>query len=937
MPSVVRSTFVLGVFAFAAATATACGDKVNVTQPAKDTSVQSVTVSPPGPVPLKVGDKVTFSASVQGGADLTNRAVTWKSSAPTIASVDNTGLVTALAGGTASIIATSVANTAISGAAVVTVAASVPATVTIGQINQTVCTAANSCTSVPATLSNVANQLDVTLNVDPGTQTISEVDLVMNCTGAGNSGQDTVVARQTLGSGDVAPLAVEAASSPVTLSFNTAAFNATTGVVAFRNGQCTLKAKALTSGGTQVASGSQQLTLNNINVVIATMTTTPGTGQKASATDAAGLLWRAGAVNVTAVPVLYTAGSIAAGAINLINAGGSSAIGQSGASVNTVAAGGTVATNASPTLTAGVFTATFGTSTTAAGNVGGAVVPVLSVSVSTVDNSGNPGPTLAASSTNFIRLDNRAPNITGVTFTAGKQNTANGWVGKAFVFSIGTGTNDPIAPGNTATDNAADLASAPGVDNVTYATQFAPNGSTTWTTFTSVTGLTETGVATGAGSYNLRLQVCDALGNCANTPNLTATGFGVDLTAPTAVTSGGPKNNEIDGIGVPISSSSVTVAPTDPQGANGVTGSGFGTNFVLATETLLAPSGASGQATTCVIGNPLSPNTGCSSGALVPMAGQTFTVATADPGQYALSYVVVDQAGNQSAPVALNYYLDGASATAPAAAFAPAMSGGIGIPASITNGAVFSASGVDNMDFASANAVLIYPAATVVIPAVSSAAGVAFDNVLTRTSNVTVTLANFMRSLGVVNAGVITSPQAKPGTIGIRGLDAANNLSAQDAAALPGTNISNPTTLAIGTDLADFSIAIAPPAPTTVSNGTGTLARSTTLTATLQAVDANHGTPFAQVCFYIINGSGQENGQANVVTGSAAGELVQLGCTGTTTTTIVGTTKLIQSTFSFDPDAKYGISGSLNFVAIGITANGDALVTGTATSLTLAQ
>ena len=60
MPSVVRSTFVLGTFVLAAVTATACGDKVTVTQPPKDTSVQSVLVSPPGPVQMKIGDKVTY-------------------------------------------------------------------------------------------------------------------------------------------------------------------------------------------------------------------------------------------------------------------------------------------------------------------------------------------------------------------------------------------------------------------------------------------------------------------------------------------------------------------------------------------------------------------------------------------------------------------------------------------------------------------------------------------------------------------------------------------------------------------------------------------------------------------------------------------------------------------------------------------------------------
>jgi hypothetical protein len=82
-------------------------------------------------------------------------------------------------------------------------------------------------------LSNVAGQLDVTLNVDPGTQTITGVDLIMNCGGA-----DTVVATQNLGSADKAPIAAEESNAPVTLSFNTAAFTAANGSVAFKNGAC---------------------------------------------------------------------------------------------------------------------------------------------------------------------------------------------------------------------------------------------------------------------------------------------------------------------------------------------------------------------------------------------------------------------------------------------------------------------------------------------------------------------------------------------------------------------------------------------------------------------------------------------------------------------------------------------------------------------------
>src|SRR3954469_952482 len=222
MQRVVRSTLV-GLLTLAGLTA--CGDKVTVppqTSNAAGTVVHSVTVSPSSLPNLKVGDKVTLAASVDADAGVSDRTVTWSSSNTAVATVDASGLVTAVAGGNATIVAKSKADPNVSGAAVVTVAQSVAATVTIGQINQTVC--GLSCTSVPATLNNVANQLDVTLNVDPGTQTLAGVDLIMNCGGA-----DTVVATQNLSSADKAPIAAEDANAPVTLSFNTAAFTASTG------------------------------------------------------------------------------------------------------------------------------------------------------------------------------------------------------------------------------------------------------------------------------------------------------------------------------------------------------------------------------------------------------------------------------------------------------------------------------------------------------------------------------------------------------------------------------------------------------------------------------------------------------------------------------------------------------------------------------------
>ena len=152
MQPVVRSTLV-GLLTIAGLAA--CGDKVNVTNPPTPTVgtvVHSVTVTPPS-ANLAIGDKFQFGASVDADQGVTDRTVTWSSANTAVATVDATGLVTAVAGGNTSITAKSKADPTVSGSASVTVAAVVPATVTIGQINQTVCApGGGSCSSVPAVL-----------------------------------------------------------------------------------------------------------------------------------------------------------------------------------------------------------------------------------------------------------------------------------------------------------------------------------------------------------------------------------------------------------------------------------------------------------------------------------------------------------------------------------------------------------------------------------------------------------------------------------------------------------------------------------------------------------------------------------------------------------------------------------------------------------------
>ena len=99
---------------------------ITVTNPAP-TPVASVTVSP-STASLTVGQGVRLVATTKdsAGNTLSGRAVTWSSSAPSIATVDSTGYVTAVAAGSATITATSEGK---SGTAAITASNPAPAPV----------------------------------------------------------------------------------------------------------------------------------------------------------------------------------------------------------------------------------------------------------------------------------------------------------------------------------------------------------------------------------------------------------------------------------------------------------------------------------------------------------------------------------------------------------------------------------------------------------------------------------------------------------------------------------------------------------------------------------------------------------------------------------------------------------------------------------------
>ena len=907
MQRVVRSTLV-GLLT--AAGLAACGDKVTippVTTTPVGTVVHSVTVSP-GSLTLNVGDKSTLAASVDADAGVTDRTVTWTSASTAIATVDANGQVTAVAPGNTSIIAASKADPTVKGAASVTVQGGGVVTVSISGLNTTVCTP--TCATVTANKQDfgtggtppTTGQLDVTLNVDAGSQVLKNVRAVLTC------GADSIVQLQTI-NGAAASVAAEASTAPVTLSFNTVGLNADN-TPQLHNGNCTLKASATTASGTQSASNSETLVLHNADAVKVTQfTTTPSTGQIATAVDAAGFSWRAGAVNVTVVPIFYSAGLSAASAtVSLVNDGADAEIGQAGAAL---AAGGVLATLPNLTPAAGVVTATFPNSTTAAGGVGGATVDTVVVTVTTIDSQGNPGPSItvpaiaALTSASFIRLDNQKP--AAGTYALNTQNATNNWVGSTFAFTSAAGKGYTAA---VAGDNG-------GVDKVAVKFQYtaAPSsGSSVWTDVTAASAIPNSPNKTNA-DYQLRMIETDALGNATTT---TLSTFGADNNIPLAAFSGGTKD---------LATSQTNAAALSGGGsfiiAYSDSISGFNLNPMQ--TTLVRNFELTKTLADCVIGTWDATNKVCN------VAGTTGTIAadggSALNGYYTLTAFVIDQAGNASTPtLSRAVVIDNA---------APTASGGVAIPATITGGSSvnFTSAFADNLDLLTADGSIVYPNMTLSSPGSLDTPGTAFDNVLTKSANATVNITNFISAMQQVDgANAPTAASALPTNVNIRASDEVG-LFGTSSVALPPANIVN------GTGAADFTTAqfatfAVSNAPKNIANGAnpGNIATTVDLTAAIVGSTSLQNNPFTQVCFYYQQTAA---GQSNT------GEWVLIGCQSAASVTddpvapaATGRTWLY--TFSaWNPPSGLGTAAAAQIRAIGQNSKGNGISTNTNTNITL--
>jgi uncharacterized protein YjdB len=193
--------------------------------------VKGVTVSPSNAI-IPLGATLQAVATVLADPGVP-RTVNWSSSNSAVATVSSSGVVTAVASGTTTIIARSTYDSSYFGAMAVLVLAPRLATVSIHSITTA------TTPPVPVNIQNIAGIIDITLNLDPGTERIGSaealfgtvslcsqsfptplavaVNVTLRCdTRSLPEGSTTLTAAITLAQ----PAGVKRATTPVTVTIN---------------------------------------------------------------------------------------------------------------------------------------------------------------------------------------------------------------------------------------------------------------------------------------------------------------------------------------------------------------------------------------------------------------------------------------------------------------------------------------------------------------------------------------------------------------------------------------------------------------------------------------------------------------------------------------------------------------------------------------------
>ncbi|CAN5634814.1 hypothetical protein BH23GEM9_BH23GEM9_05990 [soil metagenome] len=625
-----------------------------------------------------IGDSVRFVATVQGGAAGTSTAVTWRSQDPNVATVNANGFARGVAQGTAVITAISVADTMVRVNATLVVTAATPPPPPPSISIASVLTPAGA----PINPLSVAGQINVTVNVSAvPDNNVRSVALLL----VGAGGTSVEVCRQ-----DFTPaLGTTQSVATINCPINTAAIDAM-GRAIFLNGNYTLRAvarDAVGGAGNEVASATFcpqgqvtacVLTFMNTNMMGVVLTPTG-----ASAADPLGRIWWR-SFDVTGTPTIFTPGDFS---VTLtVNAYLSGQLNP----VTGVITGAPLATRTVTTAPFGPTTVSFGVA-----QLGAIEDSVFVVAQTTTNNSlvinpiiGNPN--VFSTTNQWIRIDTWAPRVNSISLPH------LGYINDAFTFSLSPHCTVAALPaGCRTTDLGVDRQNEAG--NITFdiVTPGAPN--------TPVAGganvTNASGVAESATNmvYALRITIKDALGNqrivwAGNAGNIVTASpsatnlrlFGVDRTPPTVTILSGPAHLSTN-TGLTNWLLTYIDAATPPAGP-----AGFGVDPLRVRLVRYNAADPNGR---CI-----NPNTGVSVSTDINAAA-CFVVVTGNPGvvnipaidgYYVMTGYAVDAAGNQS-PMVTRMTLN--DFTAPFA-------GSLTVPTVITGGAAasFFAQVTDNVD-----------------------------------------------------------------------------------------------------------------------------------------------------------------------------------------------------------------------------------------------
>ena len=858
MMKLYRSALTAGILALGVA---ACGDDVQVVEPAPPPPPALQVSMNPGAATVAIGGSADYAINISGGVAGGDASWTCATSNSGIASVAVTASgcrATGVAIGGATITATvTKGSESTSVGAQISISSDASASVTINSINQG---------GIPA-VGLIAGQLDVVLNIERGDQVLDQIDLLVD---------GVIVASQTFATTAAPADDAEAqAIQTVTLSFNTAAYTtdavAGTATIAHLNGDHSISATLTVAGSaTPIAGNTAVVTLNNGNGVhvVAALPT----NSALSATT--GLIWYGGPTDttgtvITAIPVIYAA-------VTTISSVTATMCGPLtiAAAPFTFAFTGTVAATLCTGTSAAAVTPTY----TAVAD-GAAVLPTPLV----VLNTDHPFPI------NIDYLGQGAP-----TFVANPNGRQNGWA---------NGSVGLVGANTTATDDDWLVAGAADTGVGGYTPLLRMDSTAPATTDAAVAATASAAPVLPAPTVNNN-DVCfvasatDLLGNesalpaaatvCLTPPvaSFTATASshlrgGVDTTIPTIAWVGAP--NLVTAARVVTATVAaeyqVTVADAGAVGNSGMlTGSPVQARLSTrsATATVCGPAAAVPGA--LVSGVCTSNANGIT--AALPLGTTSGVAALTTAGYYTLSATSHDAAGNSSAEISSVVVRDNVSATASAPA----------VPLGITGSFVASSFLNDDLSIRDYYWTGTYTTGLTVLPAfrIGTTATVvdAYDAAALTTTNFAVnTTLNTFLGVQAPHAAYVAAAQPL----------ATANLFARDQTQAAYT-AATPAALTITAPVAGVLVAGAAPvwaftaytsasADATICAGIAgapacsvTPKASTTWTAVATGTTGTFPNPFSRVDFYIEEAANVNNVLVASVAASAA-TLVDNGAT----------------------------------------------------------